>query len=342
MTETSTEAGAIAHQTTRAEFVAARQPRWDELGALLKFSGKRKPDDLRRLGTLYRATAADLSVARREFPSDAMLRDLEQTLLSARAVVYPREPGRFSVKDFYRNRYWRLIAERPWYVAASVAFLLVPTIAAFIWSLKDPERAATMLGDRFGGGRESWGDQGYSASQQSSIASSIFVNNIRVSLFAFAAGITAGLGAAYLLILNGVILGVVAGLSTHQGHGDVAFTLIYAHGFLELSIIAVSAAAGMRMGWAIVDPGLAPRRVALREASVRAVEIVIGTIPFFVLAGLIEGFFTPAGFGPVWSGIVGTFFGVGYWALVWFRGRVPRDSRRLPRQLSGQSSAHIN
>ncbi len=310
-----------AVMTLRSEFLASRTPGWDELDVLVKRGSSRRCDELRRLGTLYRAVAADLAYARREFPSDPMLQRLEQTLLHARAVVYPREPSHFSVREFYRTRYWRLIAERPWHLAASVAMLVVPTIAVFLWALKDPDRASTLLGTRFEGGRESWGDQGYSGSQQSSIAASIFVNNIRVSFLAFAAGITAGLATAYLLFFNGALLGMVAGLSTTQGHGDVAFTLIYAHGFLELSIIAVTAAAGMRMGWAIVDPGLLPRRVALRDASVRAVEVVIGTVPFFVLAGLIEGFFTPAGFGPIWAGLVGTIFGGSYWALVAWRGR---------------------
>ena len=320
--------GVDAARTLRAEFLATRASRWEELDALVKRGSSRRSEEFRRLGTLYRAVAGDLAYARREFPSDPILHRLEHSLLNARAVVYPREPSRFSIREFYRTRYWRLVAERPGHLTASMAMLLVPAIGVFLWTLKDPDRASTLLGTRFEGGRESWGDMGYSASQQSSIAASIFVNNIRVSFLAFAAGITAGLGSAYLLFFNGALLGMVAGLSTHQGHGDVAFTLIFAHGFLELSIIAVTAAAGMRMGWAIVDPGLLPRRIALRDASVRAVEIVIGTVPFFVLAGLIEGFFTPAGFGPVWSGIVGTFFGVGYWALVVWRGR--SRARPLP------------
>lgn len=320
-TKSSAVDAANTLKTLRSEFLASRTGRWDELDALVKRGAMRRPEELRRLGTLYRSAAADLAHARREFASDPVLHRLEQSLLEARAVVYPSEPSRFSLKEFYRTRYWRLIAERPWHLAASVAMLLVPTIAVFIWALRDPDRASTLLGTRFEGGRESWGDLGYSASQQSSIAASIFVNNIRVSFLAFAAGITAGLGTAYLLFFNGALLGMVAGISTTQGHGDVAFTLIYAHGFLELSIIAVAAAAGMRMGWAIVDPGLLPRRLALRDASVKAVEVVAGTVPFFVLAGLIEGFFTPAGFGPVWAGIVGTFFGGAYWALVVWRGR---------------------
>ena len=57
-----------------------------------------------------------------------------------------------------------------------------------------------------------------------------------------------------------------------------------------------------------------------------AVEVVLGTMPFFVLAGLIEGFFTPAGFGPVWAGVVGTFFGGAYWLLLWWRGTPDADA----------------
>ena len=205
-------------------------------------------------------------------------------------------------------------------LSASVAILLVSTAAVFLWALKDPTRASTLLGSRFHGGRESFGDQGYSANQQSSVATSIFLNNIRVSFMVFALGITLGIGSALMLMFNGALLGLVAGLAVKAGHGDVAFSLIYGHGFLELTVIVVASAAGMRIGWAIVDPGYRPRSLALREEALNGVEIVAGTIPFFVLAGLVEGFFTPAGFGPLWAGVVGTFFGVSYWTLLLWRG----------------------
>ena len=313
--------GPISAAMARTQFVQERRECWERLRSATSKKKRYSSDELREIGTLYRSTSGDLAVARRLFPYDPMLAELEQILTPARSVVYARPPGRFSIVEFYRRRYWRLIAERPWLLAGSVALLVIPTVAVFVWALKDPDRASTLLGGRFQGGRDSFGDQGYSAAQQSAVASQIFTNNIRVSLMAFAVGVTAGLGTAYLLIFNGALLGMVAGLAVQQGHGDVAFALIYGHGFLELTIIAVTAAAGMRMGWAIVDPGLRSRGRALREESVLAVEVVLGTMPFFVLAGLIEGFFTPAGFGPLWAGAVGTFFGGSYWGLLWWRGR---------------------
>ena len=314
----------------RSAFIGARTERWNELRAVAsgKANLKRSPDDLRRIGALYRATSADLAIARRVYPSDPMINELELLITPARAIVYRRPSQRFDLRSYYRDRYWQRIGERPWLLVIATLLLLVPTLAVFVWALRDPNRAASLLGGRFSGGRETWGDQGYSASQQANVSSSIFVNNIRVSLLAFAFGITAGLGTAYLLVFNGALLGMFAGVSVQQGHGTVAFALIYGHGFLELTIIAISAAAGMRMGWAVVDPGNRPRLVALREESTAAVEIILGTIPFFIAAGLIEGFFTTAGFGPVAAAIVGTLSGGAYWCALLWRGKFHRRSSR--------------
>ncbi len=279
------------------------------------------PTEVRRVGALYRAVSGDLALARSLFPNDPLLTRLVGVLAPARIAVYRRPNRRFSLREFYARTYWRRVLERPGLTAAATALLLLPALALFFWALRDPERAATLLGGRFSGGRTSWGDQGYSSQQQASVASEIFINNIRVSFLAFAAGITLCLGTGWLLIFNGALLGLVAGTSTAQGHGDVAFTLIVAHGVLELSVIIVTAVAGMRMGWAIIEPGRRTRAMALRDEALAAVEIVLGTIPFFVLAGLIEGFFTPAGFGPVWAGAVGVVAGGAYWLTAFLRSR---------------------
>ena len=314
-----------AEISNRDSFIASHEARWTELTALTTGNtNARSPADLRRLGTLYRATSADLALARRQFPNDPLLARLETLLGPARSAIYRRSPRRFSLREFYSRTYWQRLLERPGLLAAGTALLVVPTLAMFVWALRDPERAATMLGGRFSNGRTSWGDQGYSAAQQTASATAIFTNNIQVSFLAFAAGITLCLGTGYLLVFNGVLLGLVAGASTAQGHGDVAFTLIVAHGVLELSVIVVTAVAGMRMGWAIVEPGKRSRARALRDEALAAVEIVLGTIPFFVLAGLVEGFFTPAGFGPVWAGVVGVTVGAAYWMVAVWRSRPAR------------------
>jgi uncharacterized membrane protein SpoIIM required for sporulation len=83
----------------------------------------------------------------------------------------------------------------------------------------------------------------------------------------------------------------------------------------------VAGAAGLRMGWAVVDPGRRRRRVALAEEARAGAELALGTAPWLVLAGVVEGFVTPAGLGVGPALAVGFGLAAVYWALAWRRGR---------------------
>ena len=113
--------------------------------------------------------------------------------------------------------------------------------------MRDPGAAGTLLPGQFqGAGAPSTHPADLSAAT-SALSSSIFTNNIRVTLLAFASGLFAGIGTAVLLLYNGALLGVVAGLSAVNGRLGTAIELLVPHGVLELSCIVVTAAAGR--GW---------------------------------------------------------------------------------------------
>jgi hypothetical protein len=97
--------------------------------------------------------------------------------------------------------------------------------------------------------------------------------------------------------------------------------LIVPHGILELSCIAVCAAAGMWMGWALVEPGTRGRFEALMLRAPKAVLLVVTTAPWLVLAGCIEGFVTPhhLPLGPALA--IGVCAAAPFWCLVFWRGR---------------------
>ena len=320
----------------RVNFLAVGEPRWRELDGLIAAGStpRRKrslsSDQIRRLGMLHRAASADLAVARTSFVNDPITAELERRVAQSGPMLYDRAPSGFGARSFATRTYWRLVAERPAILASAALLMLLPAVAVSIWAIKSPERANLLLGDRFQG-RTSAGDLGLSVGEQTKFASEIFINNIRVSILAFALGITCCVGSAWMLIYNGVMIGMVIGTSVADGYGDVALALIVGHGVLELSIIVIAAMAGMRIGMAIVRPGDEPRRrVVMREAQA-AVLIVLGTMPFFVLAGLVEGFFTPAGLGVAVASVVGVALGVAYWALVWTFGRRPLRRERYAR-----------
>ena len=155
----------------------------------------------------------------------------------------------------------------------------------------------------------------------------IATNNIRVTFLAFAGGALFGVLTIFLLLQNGMLLGVLAGITIRGGNGAPFFELILPHGVLELSCIVVGAAAGFRVAWAVIAPGHAVRSTVVKRESVRAVAMILGTSVWLVVAALIESFVTPQAIGVGPAAVIG--FGVagGYWVLVWVLGRDRRSGR---------------
>ena len=315
-------------------FVSERRAGWARLEELLERAAGRPerlgPDGVRELGARYRATTADLALARRRFPSDPVTARLERLVASARQAVYGSVRPRASLRAFVSRGYWRRVRERPVALVVAAALLFGTAALATLWGATDPGAAAGVVpGDFIDAAQPPRGDRGLSTAEAAQFSSGIFVNNIQVTLVAFAAGITGGIGTALSLIFNGLILGAVLGVSVDAGTTDDVLRLIVAHGVLELSCIVVVAAAGLRMGWALVDPGLRTRREALVTEARAAVVIAVGTAPWLVIAGLTEGFVSPSGQSAGTVAAIGLGLGALYWGLVLWRGR-PATAAPVP------------
>jgi uncharacterized membrane protein SpoIIM required for sporulation len=304
---------------------AADRTRLDEL---LQRAGTRRAQltsgELLEIGSLYRRIAADLAVLRRRFPGDPEIAAHERLVVRAQSIVYSQPKRAFGLVEFFTRRYWQRVRQLKWYLVASVALMLGSALIAFLWARSDPGGASRFF--PIGGMRTSYEDQGMSVGQQTAVSAEIFVNNIRVSFLAFALGITFGIGTVIVLVFNGAMLGTLSGLAVGAGNGTTLFTLVVAHGVLELSVIAIAAAAGMAVGASMLVPGPLPRTRSLAQAGRRSVEVILGTVPWFIIAGLIEGYITPSGVGPTVAGIVGVIGGAAYWGLVWWRGRRRNDA----------------
>jgi len=305
-------------------FLEERQPGWTELGELLRAAGTKPerlgPERLRRLGALYRAAAADLAFARRAYPHDPVTRRLERLVLDGRQAVYADTGGRRSLRWFLSRGYWQRIRERPWALATAVLCLFGPLALATVWAIDDPAAALGIVPGQFQGAAEPGGGAGGLApDEEAALSSSIFVNNIRVTFLAIAGGIFGGLGTAAVTMYNGGFIGAIFGLTIENGSSREFLRFVLPHGVLELSCIVIAATAGLRIGWALIDPGTLTRGQSLRREARPAMELVLGTMPWLVLAGLVEGFVT-GDLGLTGAVIVGVGLGVVYWVLVAWRG----------------------
>jgi uncharacterized membrane protein SpoIIM required for sporulation len=309
-------------------FVQEREQAWEQLEQALRGARGRPerlgPDGVRLLGRLYRGAAADLAQARRRFPGDPLVARLESLVGRARPVLYSSESRRAPLREFLVRGYWQRVREQPRFLALAWVLMVVPAVLALLWALNDPGSAAGLLPKQFrhvGDAPPSGGNPLGGGGEQATFSSAIFTNNIRVAFMCFAGGVVGGLGTAVVDVYNGVLLGTVAGLASGAGGGERLVELVAPHGFLELSCIAVAAAAGFRIGWAVINPGPRGRGAALASEARGGAEVVLGTVPWLVLAGLVEGFVTPRQIGVPAALAVGVGLAAVFWGLVLWRGR---------------------
>ena len=124
-------------------------------------------------------------------------------------------------------------------------------------------------------------------------SSAIMTNNLAVSFATFASGIAFGLGTFYYLFVNGMMLGVV-GTACHQYGMSVAlWSFVAPHGSLELPAILIAGGAGFRLGYAMLFPGALRWKDSIARGGIEATRLVSGVIPMLVVAGTLEGFFSP-------------------------------------------------
>ena len=137
-----------------------------------------------------------------------------------------------------------------------------------------------------------------------------------------AGGVVFGLGTGYVLVSNGLSLGAVLGAAQFYGVAPLLWSFISPHGYLELTCIVIAGSAGLMLGHALLRPGLQLRREALARAARRAVELVVGTAPVLVIAGLIEGFISSSELPIVAKLAIGPLAGVALYSLLLTVGRV--------------------
>lgn len=312
-------------------FEAQRGPDWERLDALLARGAGRRAgrrlgaDGVLELAALYRGAAADLAYARRRFPGDPVVARLEALVLRGRAAVYGRTGRRGSVRAFFARGYWRRLAERPGMIALAWALLLVPAAAGAIWGLSDAGAAVGLVPSEFADAADPPAEgRDFGAGEGSVFATQVLINNIQVTLAAFAGGLLFGVGTAFALVFNGLLLGTIGGLAFGAGNGEAFIRLISSHGPLELSCIVVGGVAGLRLGHALIVPGARTRLRSLQREARRSVELAVGTAPWLVLCGFLEGLATGPELPVAFQASLGLGLAALFWGLVVWRGRPER------------------
>lgn len=119
-------------------------------------------------------------------------------------------------------------------------------------------------------------------------------NNISIAFRCFAGGLMLGIGAIYVLIFNGFMIGAVEGdLVGTMGLGRNFYSFVVGHSGFELGAIVLSGAAGLKLGLALLMPGQRTRKEALRHVGKSVTGIIWGSTIMLVCAAMTEAFWSP-------------------------------------------------
>ena len=280
-------------------FLEARLSKWKRLEELTARVSRLRlknlsGDEVREFGRLYRRTAADLAIAREEVTDKRLVNYLNYLVGRAHGAIYRSESSGFGVFiNFFRYDFPAIFRRTfPFTLAAFITFILATVFAVVVCLLDEgfADRIAPGMRQDIMG-HHNWTDAINSANPLAS--TSIQRNNITVTFYAFAGGILAGVGTLLVLVQNGLLLGMVLSLCFRYRFWEIPI-FVSAHGVIELTAIFISGGAGLLIGKALLMPGDLRRIDALVENGRLAIKLVLGCIPMLLIAGLIEGFISPA------------------------------------------------
>lgn len=245
---------------------------------------------------MYRQTAADLSTVREDPRSAALTRYLNDLLGRSHNLVYAgaarSRPAGFL--RFFTHGFPQAFRRTLPYTATAFALFCMGALAGLVLAAADPGFERFLLSGRMMDTierREMW-THGIVAIKPYA-SSQIMTNNIMVSLTACATGMFAGLGPVYMMLFNGLLIGVIGGACHRVGMSADLWSFVAPHGALELPAIFIAGGAGLLLARGILFPGTLPRRDAIADAGGDAVRLMLGVVPILVIAGVIEGFISP-------------------------------------------------
>lgn len=327
------------------QWLLKRRPYWERLAALLtqaEATGVRglSRAELQETALLYRQVAGDLSTLRQDATARSYAEHVNQLLARAHHIIYSTRRTSFkNIVRFLCDEYPALVQRQMRYVVLSLSVLLAGGLLGSVLTMARPQFMRTFLGPQMVATierHEMWTKSVVAVAPAES--SWIMTNNLSVCFISFATGMIFGLGTLWSIFFNGLMIGVIGMACQQHGMAVDLWSFVAPHGSLELPSIVLSGAAGFRLAKGVLFPGIYRRRDSIALAGAEATRIMAGIIPLLVIAGSLEGFFSPST-NPVWlkftvGGLLFTLL------LVWLFRPVGKPEISSPAEASSLSSPY--
>jgi len=290
-----------------AAFVKQNKDKWNKFERVIQNNIQITPEEL---SALYLEVTDHLSYAQTFYPNSNTLAYLNSISSQAHQKIYKsKKESRnrlitFFTKEFplefYNYQKQLLIAFLSFMLFAIMGWYSAGTDQSFVRSI---------LGDAYVNmtleNIENNDPMGvYKDMEEMNMFLGITINNIKVGLFAYVLGIFFGIGTIYITMKNAIMLGSFQYFFYEKGLLWESVRTIWIHGTIEISVIIIAACAGLVLAKGILFPGTYTRLASFINGVKAGLKIVISTVPFFIIAGFLEGFVTRHTEMPDWLAIL--------------------------------------
>jgi len=286
-----------------AAFVKQNKEKWIAFEKAITQNLRINPD---QLADYYIHLTNDLSYAQTYYPDSKTLLYLNSLASQAHQKIYiNKKESKNRIVAFWKTEFPLFFYKHQKTLLFTFLIFSLACGVGIISALHDASFLRLILGDGYVNETLNNIDKGdptaiYKSGSMVGSFLGITINNIRVAIIAYAFGVITSLGTVYVLLGNGIMLGAFMTFFYTKGLLFEASKSVWLHGTIEISVIVIAGCAGIVMGNSILFPKTFSRRVSFMKGAKDGLKIVISTIPFFIIAGFIEGFITRYSNMPTW------------------------------------------
>jgi uncharacterized membrane protein SpoIIM required for sporulation len=285
-----------------AALLKLREPAWREFDARLSEARRRsrrlRYQELEDLALQYRQLLQDHALVSSRFPGTAAAQTLTRLVLEGTRWLYEsREETRHRFRLFWTRKFPLAFRRLGPSLLVTVSLFALASVFGLFLALEQTSVATALLPRGAIADLERghlWTESLVRATPPSVSSSGIATNNVSVAIIGWAGGALAGLGSLYIVLMNGFLLGALVGVTAHYSLAGRLLEFVTAHGILEITLILVTAAAGLRIGQALVEAGDRPRWEAVRAAARESLTVLAGCAPWFVPLAIVESLVSPS------------------------------------------------
>ncbi len=278
-----------------AAFIKQNKDKWLTFENVIDNKEVISPDEL---SSLYMEVTDHLSYAQTFYPNSNTLAYLNELSIKAHQKIYKtKKESRGRIFSFYLKEFPLSFKKHHRNLLFTFLFFLMFCLIGAYSAAEDGAFVRAVLGDAYVNMTlENIENQDpmavYKKMNEVDMFVGITLNNIRVGLMAFSLGILLGIGTLFVLAQNALMLGSFQYFFYDKGLLWESARTIWIHGTIEIAVIIIAGCAGLVVGKSILFPRTYTRLQSFVFGIKEGVKIVISTIPFFIIAGFLEGFVT--------------------------------------------------